>query len=489
MPVNTALSWLGAMAAHLPQQPLQQLQIDSRAVREGDVFLALPGHQQHGKAFIGQALQQGAALVLSDEIPAEYAEHSRVLLLPDLLIQLQALARRFYQDPAAGLQLIAVTGTNGKSSTACFVQQLAQQLLQRSAVIGTLGYGRPDKLTALPNTTPHQVELQKILAELKQDNCALVAMEVSSHAMVQGRVEGLQFDVAIFTNLSRDHLDYHGTMEAYGAAKARLLTPAYCRQAVVNVSDAYGAGLARQLEVPYCAVGKLDDCQQHSRYLGYSQVEAVPGGFRCKLQSDSQQFTLQLPLMGDFNIDNAVAAIAALWLQGSDLAELCQAASLLGAIPGRMEQFDFPHPLTLVVDFAHTPDALQLALQALRPHCQGHLWCVFGCGGDRDQGKRPLMGRVAQQYADRVVITSDNPRHEPMEQICQQIAAGMSAEACYQIEPDRELAIKLALSEAQAGDMILLAGKGHERYQQVGDNYRDYDERAFIAQLQREMSL
>ncbi|MCC5826200.1 UDP-N-acetylmuramoyl-L-alanyl-D-glutamate--2,6-diaminopimelate ligase [Alkalimonas sp.] len=489
MLVKTAASWLGEMAAHLPQEPLKHLQIDSRNVRQNDVFLALPGHKQHGNTYIDQALQQGAALILSDEIPAGFAEHARVLLVPDLMIQLPELASRFYQDPAAHLQLIAVTGTNGKSSTACFVQQLAQQLLQRSAVIGTLGYGRPDKLTPLPNTTPHQVELQKILAELKQDNCSLVAMEVSSHAMVQGRVAGLQFDVAIFTNLSRDHLDYHGTMEAYGAAKARLLTPEYCRQAVVNVSDAYGAELVKKLDVTYCAVGKLDDCKQHSRYLGYHQVEAVPGGFRCKLQSDEQQFILQLPLIGDFNIDNAVAAIAALWLQGSDLAELCQAAAVLNAIPGRMEQFDFPHPLTLVVDFAHTPDALQLALQALRPHCQGHLWCVFGCGGDRDQGKRPLMGKVAQQCADRVVITSDNPRHEPMEQICQQIAAGMSDEACYQIEPDRELAIKLVLAEAQAHDMILLAGKGHETYQQIGDNYREYDERAFIRQLQREMSL
>lgn len=489
MQVNTAGRWLGALAAHLPEVALNDLQIDSRKVGPGDVFIALPGHQQHGNHFIAQALARGAELILTDELPAEFAEHSKVLLIRDLPTQVQALASQFYQKPAASLHLIAVTGTNGKSSTACFVQQLAQQLHQRSAVIGTLGYGRPGNLTPLPNTTPHQVELQKILASLRQDHCSLVAMEVSSHAIVQQRITGLQFDVALFTNLSRDHLDYHGSMAAYGAAKARLFTSDYCRQAVVNVSDSFGASLAAQLQVPYCAVGQLEDCIGHDRYLGYHQLEAVAGGFRCRLQNGEQELTLQLPLMGDFNVANAVTAIAALWLQGLPLAELVQAGHYLQAIPGRMEQFDFPHPITLVVDYAHTPDALQLALQALRSHCKGHLWCVFGCGGDRDQGKRPLMGRVAEQYADRVMITSDNPRHEDMVQICQQIAAGMSEGACYQIEPDRELAIKLALTEAQAGDIILLAGKGHESYQQIGDEFRDYDERAFIGQLQREMGL
>lgn len=488
MTANTAANWLGAIAAHLDSTPLQQLQIDSRQVGPGDVFLALPGHQQHGQIFIADALERGAALVLTDALP-ENCSDDRVLLVPDLVNQMQALASQFYRQPTNGMQLIGITGTNGKSSTACFIQQLAQQLLQSAALIGTLGYGRPGKLTPLPNTTPHQVELQKIFAQFKQQDTHLVAMEVSSHAMAQGRVAGLKFDVAVFSNLSRDHLDYHGTMAAYGAAKARLLTPDYCRQAVVNVSDAFGAELAAKLSVPYCAVGALDDCQGHERYLGYSQVETTATGFRCQLQSADGNWTLELPLMGTFNIDNAVAAMAALWLQGADLDALVAAAGRLEAIAGRMEQFHFPHPLLLVVDYAHTPDALELALTALRSHCQGHLWCVFGCGGDRDQGKRPIMGQIAQRYADRVVITSDNPRHEPMLQICQQIAAGMTDAACYQIEPDRELAIKLVLSEAQPGDLILVAGKGHETYQQIGASFRDYDERAYIRQLQREMRL
>lgn len=488
MQVNTAAQWLGSIAEQIPAQPLRHLQIDSRQVGDGDVFFALPGHQQHGNAFIEQALTQGAALVITDEAPAAFVEHPQVLVIADLVNQLQGLAAQFYQHPANQMKLIAVTGTNGKSSTSCFVQQLAQQLHHNAAVIGTLGYGHPEKLTPLPNTTPHAVEIQKILANLLEQNHQLVAMEVSSHAIVQQRIEGLMFQVGVFTNLSRDHLDYHGSMEAYGAAKARLFTKHYCQQAVINVSDTFGAELAAECKLPFCAIGTLEACRQFDNYLAYSNVQPIAGGFSCTVHSPEGDFELKLPLIGLFNIENALAAIAALSLCDYPVAALCQAASVLRAIPGRMEQFEFPHPLTLVVDFAHTPDALQLALEALRPHCRGHLWCVFGCGGDRDQGKRPLMASAAEGYADRIVITSDNPRHEDATQICQQISAGMSDTACYQIEPNREHAIKLALSEAQPNDIILVAGKGHETYQQIGDVFRDYDERAFIRQLQREMS-
>ncbi|MCH8538354.1 MAG: UDP-N-acetylmuramoyl-L-alanyl-D-glutamate--2,6-diaminopimelate ligase [Alkalimonas sp.] len=488
MQVNTAAQWLGAPAEQIPAEPLRHLQIDSRQVGDGDVFFALPGHQQHGNAYIEQALAQGAALVITDQVPAAYAEHSQVIVIADLQNQLQGLAAEFYQHPASHMQLIAVTGTNGKSSTSCFIQQLVQQLHHNAAVIGTLGYGHPDKLTPLPNTTPHAVEIQKILAALHEQNQQLVAMEVSSHAIVQQRIVGLSFQVGVFTNLSRDHLDYHGTMEAYGAAKARLLTAEYCQQAVINVSDQFGAKLAAQCEIPFCAIGALDDCRHYQRYLAYSKPQPIAGGFSCTVHSPEGDYALSVPLIGLFNIENALAAIAALSLCGYKIPALCQAAGILRAIPGRMEQFQFPHPLTLVVDFAHTPDALELALKALRPHCRGHLWCVFGCGGDRDQGKRPMMAQAAENHADRIVITSDNPRHEDANQICQQIAAGMSETACYQIEANREHAIKLALSEAQANDIILVAGKGHETYQQVGDELRDYDERAFIRQLQREMS-
>lgn len=488
MQVNTAAQWLGAPAEQIPADPLRHLQIDSRQVEHGDVFFALPGHQQHGNRYIDQALTRGAALVITDHAPAAYAEHPQVIVIADLLNQLQALAAEFYQHPARHMQLIAVTGTNGKSSTSCFIQQLAQQLHYHASVIGTLGYGHSEKLTPLPNTTPHAVEIQKILATLREQNQQLVAMEVSSHAIVQQRIAGLRFHVGIFTNLSRDHLDYHGTMEAYGAAKARLLTPQYCQQAVINASDRFGAKLAAQCELPFCAVGALDDCRQYKQYLAYSKPQPVAGGFSCTVHSPEGDYELSLPLIGMFNIENALAAIAALSLCGYSVPALCQAAGFLRAIPGRMEQYPFPHPATLVVDFAHSPEALALALKALRPHCRGHLWCVFGCGGDRDQGKRPLMAEAAENHADRIVITSDNPRHEDAQHICQQIAAGMSETACYQIEANRELAIKLALSEAQANDIILVAGKGHETYQQVGDEFRDYDERAFIRQLQGEMS-
>lgn len=488
MQAKTAAQWLGSCAEQIPNQPLQHLQIDSRKVSAGDVFFALPGHQYHGNRFIGQALAQGAALVMTDQVPTEFASHSQVIVMTDLLNKLPELAAEFYQHPANRMQLIAVTGTNGKSSTSCFIQQLAQQLHHSASVIGTLGYGHPDKLVPLSNTTPHAIEIQRILAELANKNSQLVAMEVSSHALVQQRVDGLNFKVAVFTNLSRDHLDYHGSMAAYGAAKARLFTSHYCQQAVINVSDAFGAELAATCQVPVCAIGTLEDCCAFEQYVAYSKVQPIAGGFVCTVHSPVAEYPLKLALMGAFSIDNALAAIAALSLCGYSIADLCRASAALQPIPGRMEQFYFPHPLTLVVDFAHSPDALQLALTALRPHCHGHLWCVFGCGGDRDQGKRPLMAQAAEQFADRVVITSDNPRHEDANSICQQIAAGMSETASYQIEPNREYAIKLALSEAQSQDMILVAGKGHETFQQIGDELRDYDERAFIRQLQREMS-
>lgn len=488
MATNQLHLWLPELATKLADRPLQHLQLDSRQVSAGDVFIALPGTREHGNKYIAQALTQGAVLVLTDsDNPQQHDE--RVVLRADLVQQMPELAARFYQQPQQHLQVIGVTGTNGKSSTCCFINQLAENCDTPAAVIGTLGYGHWQQLTPLLNTTPHYIDIQRILAQFVADNRQLAAMEVSSHALVQQRVAGIQFQVAVFTNLSRDHLDYHGSMAEYGQAKSLLFQPDMSRCAVLNVSDPLGKALASRNDTPVWVYGKAEDCQGFARFLGYHQLTATARGFQCLLTSQAGEHKLHLPLLGEFNIQNALAAISSLLALGYDLTELLHAASSLQPLAGRMEQFVFSHGVTVVVDYAHTPDALQQALQALRQHCQGRLWCVFGCGGDRDKGKRPIMGQQAQQLADHCIITSDNPRSEEPMQICQDIAAGMQDADNFRIEPNRQLAIKLALASAQQGDVILLAGKGHETTQIIGHEQRHYDERAYVRQLMSEMAL
>ena len=484
MPVNSK-SWLSLYAASVPECQLNTLQLDSRKVGPNDVFLALPGVAQHGNKYIAQALAQGAALVLTDD---GYYDDTRVVVLPELMQILPALAAQFFQQPARQMQLAGITGTNGKSSTAFFISQLADQLAQKSAVIGTLGYGPTNALQPLPNTTPHYVDIQRILSGSLAQKTKLVAMEVSSHALVQQRVAGLLFDVAVFTNLTRDHLDYHGSMAEYGAAKSLLFTPQHSRAAVINVSDSFGRKLAAQSELPVWVYGKAEDCQGYSRYLAYSEVEPTDHGYHLKLSSHSGEFNFALPLLGEFNIQNVLAAMSAMLVLGHDLTTIIAACSQLQPVPGRMEQFRFAQNFTAVIDYAHTPDALQQALRSLRAHCEGRIWCVFGCGGDRDRGKRPLMGQMAELYADHVIITADNPRSESVNAICDDIAAGVSPDGRYSIEPDRQRAIKLALVSAQAGDIILIAGKGHETEQIIGTERLEYDERAYLRQLVQEMS-
>lgn len=503
MPANRLQSWLMPFKATVAGQSLcalealpeisesADLQYNSKQLKTGDIFIALPGVGGHGNRFIPQALAAGAAWVLTDSLPAEQTElrsDARVCVWPELLSVLPELVAAFYQHSDQQLALVGITGTNGKSSTAIFVNQLSDLLGKPAAVIGTLGFGPHPHLTPLNNTTPHLIDLHRIFQGFVTTKRQLAAMEVSSHALVQQRVAGLTFQVAVFTNLSRDHLDYHGTMEAYGEAKALLFSPALCQRAVVNVSDAFGKKLAAQAQVPVLVYGRFSDCQGFSQYLGYDEVHADGHGFRLMLHSHLGTSELKIPLLAEFNVQNVLAAVGAMLQLGHKLSVVTDAVRKLLAVPGRMELWQFPDEVAVVVDYAHTPDALQQALVALRQQCRGRIWCVFGCGGDRDKGKRPLMGQIAEQYADHVIITADNPRTEAVLDICKDIAAGMQTGANCQIEPDRESAIRLALIEAHAHDMILVAGKGHETYQILGDRVRDYDERKFINQLLAELS-
>lgn len=493
MPANSLQLWLTPfkiqLSAAVAALPLQHLRINSAEVQQGDVFLALPGTKTHGNQFIAKAFSAGAVLVLTDTAPAVADE--RIVVVPQLVELLSALAAAFY--PHQAQQLVGITGTNGKSSTAIFVNQLAVLLQQQGAVIGTLGYGDYRSLTPLNNTTPHLVDIHRILHSIQSTGAmkgdALVAMEVSSHALVQQRVAGLQFEVAVFTNLTRDHLDYHGTMEAYGEAKALLFKADLAKTAVINISDAFGRQLAAKCTLPVLAYGQLKDCTGYSEFLAYDQLEITPQGYQFRLTSHLGQQQLQLKVLGEFNIQNVLAAFGAMLQLGHSFEVLVRAVQQLSSVPGRIEQFYQAHRKVMaVVDYAHTPDALEQSLLAVRNHCQGQLWVVFGCGGDRDKGKRPLMGAIAERLADQLIITADNPRTEDVMAICLDIAAGCT-EQQYQLIADRKTAIRTALDQAKAGDLVLIAGKGHEDYQIIGHEILPYDERAFVRQLVTETAL
>lgn len=493
MQANSLQLWLTPFAIQLPTSvaalPLQHLRINSSEVQKGDVFLALPGTKTHGNQFIEKALAAGAVVVLTDTQSALNDE--RIVVVPKLVELLSVLAAAFY--PHQAQQLVGITGTNGKSSTAIFVNQLAVLLQQQGAVIGTLGYGDYRSLTPLNNTTPHLVDIHRILHRIEATEAAkgeaLVAMEVSSHALVQQRVAGLQFEVAVFTNLTRDHLDYHGTMQAYGDAKALLFKADLAKKAVINVSDDFGRQLAADCSLPVLAYGQLKDCKGYSEYLAYDQLEITPQGYQFRLTSHLGQQQLQLKVLGEFNIQNVLAAMGAMLQLGHSFEALVGAAEQLCSVPGRIEQFyQTNRAVMAVVDYAHTPDALEQTLIAVRNHCQGQLWLVFGCGGDRDKGKRPLMGAIAERLADQLIITADNPRTEDVMAICLDIAAGCTQQQ-YQLITDRKTAIRTALEQAKAGDLVLIAGKGHEDYQIIGHEVLPYDERAFVRQLVTETAL
>ncbi len=444
------------------------LALDSRRVQRGDLFLAYPGDSVDGRDFIAQAVASGAVAIAAE--PGRQVQAAvPVIEVPGLRAQVSQIADRFYGSPSAALTVIGVTGTNGKTSVTQLIGQALRLAGRRCGVIGTLGASADGAIdTSGSLTTPDPVALQRQLAEWRDAGVDCVAMEVSSHGLDQGRVNGIRFRSAVLTNLSRDHLDYHGDMASYGAAKAKLFELPGLEFAVLNLDDAFGRELQQKLQGHLPALGyslqraaSLFVQRDHYRSDGVDADVVTPWG---RLQLHSR-------LLGDFNLSNLLAVVAVLGQLGLDHRALERIAPQLRPIPGRMERVVVDgaggdSDIEVIVDYAHTPDALEHALRALRRHCAHQLWAVFGCGGDRDRGKRPLMGAVAEQLADHVVITSDNPRSETPQQIIDDIAAGLSRPAL--IEADRARAIALAVDRARAGDLLLLAGKGHEDYQQTG---------------------
>jgi UDP-N-acetylmuramoyl-L-alanyl-D-glutamate--2,6-diaminopimelate ligase len=454
---------LGSSDSAYADTMISGMQLDSRKVRPGDLFLALPGEMFDGRQFIEQAVANGASAVIAEAPVAGFVDALPVPLveLPELHIEAGVIAARFYGNPSRAMRVVGITGTNGKTTISRLVAQLLRTLGKPCGVIGTLGTTLTDAVSAAANTTPDALSLQHQLAQWLAQQVRDVSMEVSSHALEQGRVNGVEFSTAIFTNLSHDHLDYHGSMDAYGRAKLRLFSHPGLRYAVINADDPFAARVRAAVidsaeVLTYSASGAAADVR-------IKNAQFHTGGVRGELHTPWGMANFSSPLPGDFNLANLAAAVTALALAGEDLLAVLEAVTQLRPVPGRMQSIPNVHDLQVIVDYAHTPHALEQVLQALRPHVRGAMITVFGCGGDRDREKRQVMGRIACAWSDRVVVTSDNPRSEDPLQILRDIEAGCSGQ--YTLLPDRAQAIAAAVAEAAAGDCVLIAGKGHEDYQ------------------------
>ncbi|WP_374286953.1 UDP-N-acetylmuramoyl-L-alanyl-D-glutamate--2,6-diaminopimelate ligase [Pseudomonas fluvialis] len=445
---------------------IRELALDSRKVLPGDLFLAVPGSQTDGRAHIADAIARGAAAVAyeADGVAPMQDSACALIAVRGLSAQLSAIAGRFYGEPSRALRLIGITGTNGKTSVSQLLAQALDLLGERCGIIGTLGNGFHGELLAGRHTTPDALGVQATLAQLKQAGARAVAMEVSSHGLEQGRVAALDFDLAVFTNLSRDHLDYHGDMQAYGEAKARLFAQPDLRARVINLDDAFGRELAAR-NLPSRLFSYSQQDSKASLYC--SEMRFTEQGVQARLHTAQGEGWLRSALLGRFNLSNLLAVVGSLLALGYPLGEILALVPRLQGPLGRMQRFGQPGQPVLVVDYAHTPDALEQVLSALRPHVQGRLYCLFGCGGERDRGKRPLMAAVAERLADRVWVTDDNPRSEAPEQIFADIRGGFVQPEAVTFLSGRGEAIARLVSQTEAGDVVLLAGKGHEDYQEI----------------------
>lgn len=477
----------------VPDVQVTGIASDSRSIQKGDLFLAAAGLQVHGIEYLSQAIERGAAAVAWEpSADASIRAMIRDCDLPCVEVdylqrQIGGIAERFYASPSKHMFGIGVTGTDGKTSVTHFIAQALSAANESCGLLGTLGYGIYGSLQQPTHTTPDAVRLQYELARLLDQGVERFTMEVSSHALHQHRTDGVAFDVAVLTQLSRDHLDYHGSTEAYAEAKRRLFIAPGLSTAVLNTGDEFGRQLAAQLnkELRVIAWSRGTGARKYDSWIEAVDVQPLSQGLSLKLDSSWGSAQLDCSLLGTFNADNLCAALGALLASGLEFDDAVQRLSRVHTVPGRMELLALPGAPRVIVDYAHTANALETALQALRPHCKGELVCVFGAGGDRDQGKRPLMGHVAEQYADRTVVTSDNPRCEQPRHIIEQILAGYDQPGrALQIE-DRKSAIETAVLESCSDDLVLVAGKGHEDTQQVGAEKFPFSDRLVIQQLLR----
>lgn len=470
---------------NLPER-LGHLHNDSRKISEGDVFCAVIGSSSDGRDFISKAIGQQCALIIKEVEKAE--QHGQLEMINGIAClsfyqlnhHLFELCEAYYQSPQSKMKVIGITGTNGKTSTCQLMAQLLTLLGEKVAIIGTNGAGQLGQLSEIENTTPGATELHQLLYQFSTEAIEFVVMEVSSHALEQKRVTANLFDAAIFTNLSRDHLDYHGTMDAYGQAKFKIFSNDKAQIKVLNVDDLQGRKWFNSLQNEVVGFSRNQQTEQLNNVNSASNVQHSSEGVCFVLNHSQQNISIQTPLIGDFNVENVLAAISVLLQWQYPIDNIKQACQQLTPVTGRMELFGLSGHVHAVVDYAHTPDALENALKACRQHCDGELWVVFGCGGDRDKGKRPQMGEIACNLADKVIITNDNPRSESPQQIADEIALGCTQKHKVSVMLSRQEAVINTLSKAKKEDMVLLAGKGHEDYIVLGNNKHFYSERETV---------
>lgn len=469
MTSTTTLADLLQGLAEAPAIPVQGIASDSRQLQRGFLFLAVQGAESHGLDYLEQACELGAGAVAWDAstgtAPADIGIPT--IAVNGLAKHLGEIADRFYDRPSARLDITGVTGTNGKTTVAWMIAQAAELLGERSGYLGTLGHGVHEVTGAEGMTTPAAVELHGRLADFVAHGATQAAIEVSSHALAQGRVDGVRFGTAIFTNLTRDHLDYHASMREYFDCKARLFLDCETRERIINLDSEYGAQLASMCGRDVVTVStQFDRITNGRRYVFVRSVVATEQGSDITFVSSWGDGRFALPLPGDFNVANAVLVLALMLNNGVALETACDLMSQISAPPGRMQRVTTDGP-AVYIDYAHTPDAIDGALRALRAHCRGKLWCVFGCGGERDAGKRPQMGNAAEKQSDHLVVTTDNPRGEDAVSIIDDIVAGLSQPDKVTIIEDRAAAIAWAIKHANDNDIVLIAGKGHEAYQEI----------------------
>ncbi len=454
---------------------------DSRLVQSGALFVAVPGTRADGGAYVDEAIRRGAVAIVAEKpvpncpVPVFVVRGAREAL--------SDLAVRFYGDPSSKLNAVGVTGTNGKTTTTYLLRSIFEAAGEKVGVLGTIGHSIGSRTLPSDNTTPGADTLQKYFAEMVQAGCKSAAMEVSSHALDQDRVRGVRFAAGIFTNLTRDHLDYHPTMEHYRDAKGKLFELLPRRGVAALNADDPASEVYAALTHAHVVTYGLQARAEISAKVELSTFN----GTRLRLRLGTEELVVNTRLIGTHNVYNLLGAAACTWAMGYDLDPIKAGIENLAAVPGRLEPVDAGQDFAVLVDYAHTDDALRNVLRCLRPLARGRLIVVFGCGGDRDRGKRPKMGRVVAELADQAVLTSDNPRSENPMAILSEIAAGVSDKSKYLIEPDRRGAVKLALTLARKDDLVLIAGKGHENYQILGDRRIGFDDRLVAREILGEL--
>ncbi len=464
--------------------------IDSRKVKPGDLFLAYKGSQNNGVDYIEDAIQSGAIAIAIDDDEAINVEPSSIKVFRVIGLRKQAgfIISRFYDDPSKAVQLIGVTGTNGKTTVSYMIAYALYVLGKQSAVIGTLGYGKFRQLEVSASTTPDPITLHSLFSSWK-DDVDFVAMEESSHALDQGRVAGAEFDIAVFTNLTRDHLDYHKTIKGYAEAKFQLFQSPELKHAIVNIDDSYGVQLVDLLPTTLNIVvfsAKLNSSELSKKDVSFvycKKAETNNLNLTISIDSSWGQVIVQTSLLAEFNVENILAAFATLCVSGFDIEKIAETLSGFTGIPGRMEYFSAEEKPLLVIDYAHTPAALEKVLISLRSYCSGKLYCIFGCGGDRDVGKRSQMGAISERLSDHIVLTNDNPRTEAPEQIVENILQDIKDKSNVTIKYDRSDAITNTFLNANKNDVILIAGKGHETTQQIGESLFPFSDRELARRL------